>query len=118
MEIRAATFGQKGGGIPEDQNGQSQGLPIPASLYALEDSKTFTAKGSFQHVCEESCYISFRLPVPSRNKDFRASLYFTADLKYGTMTTNILTLQLIFEIYCMPGTSLSVLESLILKIIL
>lgn len=91
---------------------------IPASLYTLEDSKTFTAKGSFQHLCQETCYISFHLPVPSRNKDFCASLYFTADLKYGTMTTNILTLQLIFEIYCMPGTSLSVLESLILKTIL
>lgn len=29
-EIWDATFGQKGGGIPEDQNGQSQGLPYPS----------------------------------------------------------------------------------------
>lgn len=41
-------------------------------------------------MCTESCYISSHLPVPSRNQDY-SSLYFTADLKYGTMTTMMTT---------------------------
>lgn len=41
---------------------------VPASLYALEDSKIFTAKGRLQYMYAESCYISFSLLVPSRNQ--------------------------------------------------
>lgn len=76
---------------------------VPASLYTPEGSKMLI------RLQAESCYVSFSLPVPSRN-EISASLCFIVDLKHGTITTtmmvmtNMLTLQLIFETYCMPST--------------
>lgn len=82
----------------------------PALLYALEGSKTLTAKGRLQKKQRAATFhVVFQFQAEMR---ISANLYFIANLKYGTIITtmlirtNILTLQPIFETYCMPGTTL------------